>query len=128
VRARGEAAIPYEGHLLRVVRRQRLVAAQARQLAELCREEDRPLPVRAAASGGDRARLRGVPVAGFGGAIRGSRPTDCIGRSDREGRALWVLGRDIEGTSPGTEPLAALLEAEAETLRLVAGKAPAVDA
>lgn len=94
-----------------MVQRHRIDVAVTRQVAELSREADQPLPSRATAAG-DPDKLRGIPVCGVGGAIRGSRP-------DRDGLAhvgrLWTLaalGRDIPGASPGTQPEEALIEKE----------------
>ena len=122
-----ESGIPYEGHLSLALQRTRRARVLTVQIVEIARETDLPLPVAPGAPGGDRDRLRGVPVAGFGGAIRGTRPTDALSRLDREARALAVLGRDICGTSPGSDPVAELLRHEAETLELVRHKAPAVE-
>lgn len=109
-RARGEAAIPYEGHLLLAVSRRRLRAQQAVQLAEIARLVDAPLPAKGSTAGGDPARLRGIPVCGHGGAIRGTRPGDGLDRLDRLRASLIVLAADLDGTSPGTQPEQALLD------------------
>lgn len=94
-----------------MVQRHRIDVTLTRQLTELAREADAPLPTRATAAG-DPDKLRGIPVCGVGGAIRGSRP-------DRDGLAhvgrLWSLASlstGIAGTSPGTQPEEALLEKE----------------
>lgn len=103
--------IQAEGRLVLLVQRRRLDVAATRQVTELAREADQPLPTRATAAG-DPDKLRGIPVCGVGGAIRGTRP-------DRDGLAhvgrLWSLAelsRDIPGTSPGTQPEEALMESE----------------
>jgi len=102
-------ARPYDGHLLRAIERRRLDVNLARQVAEICREIDKPLPSRGATAGGDPARLRGIPCAGFGGAVRGTRPTDSIYGMDREASWLAVLSQNIDGTSPGSQPEEELL-------------------
>ena len=45
-----------------------------------------PKTYRGVTSGGDERRLRGLPAIakGVSGAVRGSNPTDCIDRIDRE--------------------------------------------
>ena len=61
------------------VKAHELIAAQARQLAELARESDDHLVLRSARGAtpaGDEARLRGIPLQarGVGGTIRGTQP------------------------------------------------------
>jgi hypothetical protein len=104
---RSNGARPYEGHLLLAVQRQRLQVNLAHQLAELARETDLPMPSRGATAGGDRDRLRGIPVQGFGGAMRRTRPESdsALDRLDREIRALVILAQDVPGTSPGSDPV-----------------------
>jgi hypothetical protein len=110
--------IAAESRLNRLVQRTRLNANLARQLSDFSRETDSPLPTRATAAG-DPAKLRGVPCVGRGlsGVVRGTRPDT---RIFMEGAAfdLAVLVRENgNGVSPGTDPVEALLEAEAETER-----------
>lgn len=123
-------AIPHEHHLVLAVQRVRVNLAISRQVADLATEAGEPLPTATrATAGGDREKLRGIPCTGRvgGGAIRGSLP-HVHGLKDRTTSELANLSRDIEGTSPGTDPLAALLakeamEAEQETARLLGAKA-----
>ena len=129
---RTNGARPYDGHLLLAVSRVRLQANLSRQLVELARETDSPLPSKGATAGGDPMRLRGIPCVGRGisGATGRSRPESVLDKL--EGwmplhpddarlsaeyaleRKLAVLSQEIPGTSPGTEPLEALLAAEQE--------------
>jgi hypothetical protein len=55
-----------------------LIAAQARQLAQLARESDDHLTLRAnpRATAGDELRMRGVPIQarGVSGTMRGTQP------------------------------------------------------
>jgi hypothetical protein len=56
-----------------------LIAAQARQLAQLARESDDQAvlrPIRGATPAGDELRLRGIPMQarGVGGTMRGTQP------------------------------------------------------
>lgn len=78
------------------------------------------MPTARSTLGGDPQRLRGVPCVGgrgtIGGAIRGSLPHVDGFREERAAYALAVLCRDDgNGVSPGSDPVEALLEAEAET-------------
>lgn len=102
--------IPYDGHLTLALTRTRLATTLSVQLVELARETDLPLPAKGATAGGDPDRLRGIPVAGKGipGVWNRTRPDQCIDRLDREARLLAILARDIDGTSPGTDPVQAL--------------------
>lgn len=108
-----DAPIPEDGRLLRQVAAMRLSVNLHAQLHELAEVLDAPLPTHRASAGGDPIALRGIPVCGVGGAIRGTRPEDCIGRLDRQDKAaarLAVLARGIDGTSPGTQPEQALMD------------------
>lgn len=116
-------SVPYDGHLLRCVQRQRQNRILAAKLAEICVEEDRPLPVAPKATlAGDAQRLRGIPAVGgrggAGGAVRGSLPhVECEKIDLATVRSLAVLVRDdVDGASPSTQPEQALLEAEEQTL------------
>jgi hypothetical protein len=82
------AAIPYEGRLLRCVRRAQEHAAHAKILEQLAREtggdvaEERRR-VRGQHTPADGISLRGIPALGpgwAGGAIRGTRPGDGLFR------------------------------------------------
>lgn len=70
--------------LLGAMRRTSLDAEAARKVATVLRETGEGLPTSAlrASLSGDPAKLRGIPVVGvpggFGGAIRGTRPTDSL--------------------------------------------------
>jgi hypothetical protein len=100
------AKIAYEGHLILALTRQRVAIALTQQVTALAREADQPLPSQGATAGGDPERLRGIPVAGKGiaGVWNRSNPEGCISRLDDLTRRLAVLARDIDGTSPGTQP------------------------
>jgi hypothetical protein len=108
-----------EGRLNLLVQRRRLNANLARQLTELAQEADQPLPSRASAAG-SWEKLRGIPALGrgVGGAIRGTRP-DQVFMPEGVTYQLAVLATGIDGTSPGTQPEEALLEAERETEALL---------
>lgn len=65
------------------VKAHELIAAQARQLAELARESDDHLvlrPIRGATPAGDELRLRGIPMQarGVGGTMRGTQPHSAL--------------------------------------------------
>ena len=107
-----EARIENDGRLLLIVKRTRLTVALNAQLTELAMEVDQPMPSRATAAG-DVAKLRGIPAIGRGvpGATRGSRP-DTAYMAETVVYALSVLGQDIDGTSPGTQPEQALMDKE----------------
>lgn len=63
--------------------REAMRAEQARVLAEAIIDTGRSVEEqRAATPAGDVSRLRGIPAVGrgVGGAIRGTRPTDALGR------------------------------------------------
>jgi hypothetical protein len=100
-----------EGRLNLMVQRRRLNANLARQLTEMARETDQPLPTRATA-GGDVSKLRGIPAIGRGvpGAMRGSRPD--MSYLPEAVRFLAVAVDGIDGTSPGTQPEEALMAKE----------------
>jgi hypothetical protein len=112
--------IPYEGRLNRAVQGFRMQQQQARLVAELAREVDQPMPSPQASLPGDPQRLRGLPAVGgrgsIGGHIRGTSPhIDAFGQDRGAIHSLATLVRDeIDGSSPGTQPEQALLEAEAE--------------
>lgn len=116
---RNASARPYEGHLLLAVSRVRLATNLSNQLAELARETDLPMPTARATAAGDAMRLRGIPCVGRGitGGMTGARPDGGLDRLDRERRLIFVLARDIDGTSPGTQPEEALLDKEATAER-----------
>jgi hypothetical protein len=108
-----------DGRLVLVVQRLRVTQALSRQLVELAREADQPLPGKGATAAGDVSKLRGIPAIGRGvpGAIRGSRPdvtTIAVGLhyDARSVYQLGVLAGDIDGTSPGTQPEEALMAKE----------------
>jgi hypothetical protein len=57
--------------------------------------------------------------------MKGTDPLRTLLGKDKEfelARALAVLARDLDGTSPGTQPEQALLEAEAATIRSLNGR------
>jgi hypothetical protein len=121
---RRNGARPYDGHLLIAVTRVRLQVNLSNQLAELARETGLELPAAGATAAGDPQRLRGIPCVGRGisGGIRDTRPEDSIGRLDSIAARLAVIARDIPGTSPGSDPLEALLVAE-DAASVLAGSA-----
>jgi len=100
----GEEAIPAEGRVLREAKRVRENVAINYQLAQFARETGESLASEGATAAGDRARLRGIPVTGFGGAMSGTRAERDALRNVGKLWSLVALGRDIEGTSPGTQP------------------------
>lgn len=117
--------IESDGRLVLLVQRQRVTVALTKQLVELARETDLPLPSKATAAG-DVQKLRGIPAVARGvpGATRGSRPDTAYmaervkwHNPEREVGAfidaVGVLAYDVDGTSPGTQPEEALLAKEA---------------
>jgi hypothetical protein len=120
-------SVAADGRLSLCVQRLRADRELARQVAAFALEAEQPLPSPRASLPGDGQKLRGIPAIGgrgsVGGAIRGSLP-HVAGLVDRPVlHALAVLVRDEEnGVSPGTDPLQACLDAEAETERLLRAK------
>ena len=122
--------IDQEGRLLLLVKRRRMAAQQAKQLASLAREAGEPLPsMPRATAAGDASKLRGVPILGRGvdGAIRGSRPGyDPLNRR-LWGRSATEILVTTPAAVPGSEPEAELLANHGDWPRSFDGRAEPAD-